>query len=191
MEVRVLVVCTGNVCRSPIAEQVLRARLAAAGVDATVSSAGTAALVGAPMTEEAAARSRRLGGDPSGHIAVEVTAEMLRDVDLVLTATRAHRAAVARLEPRAIRRSFTLLEFSRLAAAGAAEPVDGFVEYVAAVAAARGIVPPPLEPADDDIVDPYGRGPGIYDVAASLIDRAVDQVVRALAAVPLGRTGVR
>ncbi|GMA87571.1 hypothetical protein GCM10025868_28210 [Angustibacter aerolatus] len=54
---RVLVVCTGNVCRSPLVERLLRQRLGTDAVD--VSSAGTQALVGEPMTDPAAAEPGR------------------------------------------------------------------------------------------------------------------------------------
>ena len=52
---RILIVCTGNICRSPLAEQLLRQNLTAAGIDAVVTSAGTRAMTGSAMTPEAAA----------------------------------------------------------------------------------------------------------------------------------------
>ena len=135
MTFRILTVCTGNICRSPLAEQLLRRELA--GVDAVVSSAGTGALVGHPMADRAAAYSRRLGGEPDAHAGRQLTSALLRESDLVLVATRRHRKAVVELLPRASRSTFTLREFARLlgtvnpddraevAAEGDAEPVQG------------------------------------------------------------------
>jgi len=173
----VLVVCTGNVCRSPLAEQLLSARLHAVGVPAIVSSAGTAALVGEPMTDQAARLSERYGGTPDGHRARQLTAPLVANADLVLTATRRHRALVVSELPRASRYTFTLNEFARIS--GALEPErltatggrpDGLVE---AVAASRGFVPPLARPEDDDIVDPYRRSQEVYDASGAAIDRAV------------------
>ncbi|SFR72172.1 protein-tyrosine phosphatase [Agromyces sp. CF514] len=208
----VLVVCTGNICRSPVAERVLAARLAAAGIDdVRVSSAGTSALVGEPMTPEAADLAVRLGADPTGHAARRLTAQLIEDADLVLTATRAHRAQVAELVPRAARRAFTLREFARvlafLAADGGLDTGDDTPDpdsvaqrlgatvlalqdsgstsrlqrATDAAARSRGLAPPPPDPNDDDILDPYGAPIAIYDEAGRLIDDAVDSIVSALA----------
>src|SRR6266487_4367262 len=100
---RVLVVCAGNVCRSPLAERLIRARLAAAlggGAERfLVASAGTEAVAGTPMDQRAAAVARSLGADPDGFRAQPVSADLVAGADLVLTATREHRAAVVRLHP--------------------------------------------------------------------------------------------
>ena len=94
----ILVVCLGNVCRSPLAEQVLRMRFAELLGDGSpavrVSSAGARALVGRPMDEHAAAELRRLGGDPEGFAATQLTAAAAGAADLVLTATRELRSRV-------------------------------------------------------------------------------------------------
>ena len=84
----VLVVCTGNVCRSPYVHRLLVAEL---GAGVRVASAGTGALEGYPMDRRAAERLRRAGGDPEGFVARQVDEEILDGADLVLTATRAHR----------------------------------------------------------------------------------------------------
>ncbi|RXZ72232.1 low molecular weight phosphatase family protein [Agromyces albus] len=188
MSFSILVVCTGNVCRSPLAEQLLAARLATAGIDASVSSGGTAALVGQAMPQEASALSLRYGGVPDRHVARQLTASLIDDADLVLTATREHRAAVASLVPRSARRAYTLAEFARIAEflesspegaeslASVASPVD----VIAAISMNRGFAAPPAQPTDDDIVDPYGRPAEIYEASARVIDAAVTAVVRAL-----------
>ena len=181
----VLVVCTGNICRSPLAAQLLSARLAVSPVPFAVSSAGTAARPGAPMDETSAEQSRARGGAPGSHGATRLTEEVVRHADLVLVAAREHRAAVVRLAPRVARRTFTLEEFARLA--GSLDPADlgSAVDpeaVVALVAGTRGTVRPPDDPGDDDVVDPYRRSVDVHEQAAADIDRTVDAVVRALRA---------
>ncbi|WP_104083270.1 hypothetical protein [Cryobacterium sp. Y11] len=113
---RILIVCTGNICRSPLAEQLLRASLSAAGIDAVVTSAGTRAMTGSAMTPEAAVLSTQYGAASTDHIARQLTEQLIAGADLVLTATRDHRREVVTLLPKATRYTFTLNQFARLVA---------------------------------------------------------------------------
>ncbi|WP_043644228.1 low molecular weight protein-tyrosine-phosphatase [Nocardioides alkalitolerans] len=82
---RVAVVCLGNICRSPIAHVVLADRVAAAGLDVEVVSAGTAGWhVGKPMDERSAHVLTQAGYDASRHRGRQVTAGDLDALDLVL-----------------------------------------------------------------------------------------------------------
>uniref|UniRef100_UPI00110CA76D arsenate reductase/protein-tyrosine-phosphatase family protein n=1 Tax=Modestobacter altitudinis TaxID=2213158 RepID=UPI00110CA76D len=113
---RLLFVCTGNLCRSPLAERLFRSWVerelgSARGV--RVESAGTAAAVG-PMDERAAQALRELGGEPDGAVARQLQAGETADIDLVLTMTREQRREVLRRDPRAMRRVFTLAEAATL-----------------------------------------------------------------------------
>src|SRR6266496_2360661 len=143
---RVLIVCAGNVCRSPLAELLIRTRLSAAlgaGADQfRVVSAGTEALTGAPMDQRAAAVARSLGAEPDGFRSRPVTPDLVAGADLVLTATREQRAAVVRLHPPAHRYAFTVREFGRLAAAiPAGERPAGLGPAARAGALARPLPP--------------------------------------------------
>ncbi|BCT77041.1 low molecular weight phosphatase family protein [Sinomonas cyclohexanicum] len=169
----ILLVCSGNLCRSPWAEQFLRMRVAAPGV--AFSSAGLVAAYGHAMPEEASLLSRRYGGLPDGHRSRPLSAELLRSADVVLTASREQRGAVAHLLPRMSARTFTISEFSRLLGAlrpptGPDRPIpwDGLVESLRAV---RGLVPPPGDPEADDIEDPYRRPLAVYERVAARLDR--------------------
>jgi protein-tyrosine phosphatase len=181
----ILTVCTGNICRSPLAEQLLHARLTAAGVTVTVLSAGTNAMVGHGMTAEAAELSTHFGGEPAAHVARLLTEELIAGADLVLTATREHRSEVVSLHPRASRYTYTLNQFARLVAqveSPTVVPVERPLDtFVAEISATRGFAPPPASPTDDDIIDPYRQSQTVYDEAGKAIDAAVRIITRALA----------
>ena len=101
-----------------MAEQLLRARatsaLGAAAATVVVSSAGTEAPDGRPMDPDSAQAVAELGADPTGARSRRLGAGDTDGVDLVLTATRWHRRAVLELDPRALRRVFTLGEAVQL-----------------------------------------------------------------------------
>ncbi|MFP7761479.1 low molecular weight phosphatase family protein [Marisediminicola sp. LYQ85] len=178
----ILVVCTGNICRSPMAERVLAAKLERAGVATVVTSAGTHALVGAPMTDQARALTEKLGAPGADHRARLLTADLVASADLVLTATREHRHAVVSLHPRAARFAFTLRQFARLVddVEFDGSGVHDGPTLVTEAAALRGLVAPPATPELDDIVDPYRRSQAVYDEAAEAVDAAVTTIVTAL-----------
>lgn len=186
---QVLVVCTGNVCRSPFIERLLVAHLHEAGVERQygVHSAGTGALVGEPMDERAAARLAHAGGSSEGFVARALRAELVAEADLVLTATRRHRGQVASLHPKALRYTFTLRDFAGLAdqvpaeAAHAALAESGLPGLVAAVAGRRGLTPP-LTEEQADIVDPFRRADEVFDRMSEQVLSTLPQVVRVLAA---------
>lgn len=85
---RLIVICTGNICRSPIAEALLRARLGAR-VD-HVESAGTGALIGYPADPLATAVAAEYGLDIRAHRAQQATLPLLASMDLILTLDQSH-----------------------------------------------------------------------------------------------------
>ncbi|WP_104192593.1 low molecular weight phosphatase family protein [Cryobacterium sp. Y82] len=198
LPVRILVVCTGNICRSPLAEQLLRQSLAAAGIKAVVTSAGTHAMTGSAMTPEAAALSVEYGAASTEHVARQLTEQLIADADLVLTATRDHRRDVVTLLPKATRYTFTLNQFARLVSqADASNPLVetvipvpqtdsppslDFPAYIASVAATRGLHPSPTPPTLDDVDDPYRQSAAVYARAAVAINGSVTAITAALVA---------
>ena len=97
---RVLFVCLGNICRSPTAEGVLRARAAAAGVSLTVDSAGTGGWhVGETPDRRAQAEARKRGYDLSHQRARQTSAQDFRDFDLIFAMDRSNLANLTQLRP--------------------------------------------------------------------------------------------
>ena len=95
---RILLVCTGNICRSPLAAALLDRALAQRGIDGIeVGSAGTGAWDGAPVSEGAYLVGLERGLDLSAHRARLLTRELVEDADLILTMARHHRARVDEL----------------------------------------------------------------------------------------------
>ena len=110
---RVLYVCTANICRSASAQALLRESLAAApeleGVQ--VLSAGTDAIPGAQGCPVAPA----LAGHAQEHHSQSLTAELVAWADLILPAARDHRPAIVALAPASRSRTFTIRQAGRIA----------------------------------------------------------------------------
>ncbi|MBX3402779.1 MAG: low molecular weight protein arginine phosphatase [Phycisphaeraceae bacterium] len=106
----VLFVCTGNTCRSPMAESIAAGLLAQAsgGEAVRVMSAGAAAGTGMPMTPEAADAVRELGFLSRPHSSRPLTRRLIAEADVVLAMTRSHAAAVLDLDPGAADKVQTL-----------------------------------------------------------------------------------
>ncbi|WP_084524152.1 arsenate reductase/protein-tyrosine-phosphatase family protein [Nocardia inohanensis] len=122
----VLFVCSGNVCRSVIAERLTLAVAADHGLeDLTAESAGVRALVGFPVEPLAAQTITGLGGDPGNFKARRLKPDMVHRADLVLTMTEQLRDQVRELVPEALPRTFTLLEAYRIAKVSGARTVVG------------------------------------------------------------------
>lgn len=95
----VLVVCVGNICRSPVGERLLAARLRERGHPLTVSSAGIGALVGHAADETAAAVAASHGIDLDGHVARQFNRALGLDHDLILTMEPGHRREIIKAAP--------------------------------------------------------------------------------------------
>ena len=95
---RILLVCTGNICRSPLAAALLERALTERGIEGiAVASAGTGAWDGAPVSEGAYLVGLERKLDLSGHRARLLTRELVESAELVLTMARHHRARVDEL----------------------------------------------------------------------------------------------
>ncbi|WP_374968445.1 low molecular weight phosphatase family protein [Terrabacter sp. BE26] len=183
----ILVVCTGNVCRSPYIERRLAQLCASSGI--VVSSAGTGALVGSPIDPGSLGELRARGASTAEFAARQVTERMVADADLVLTATRVHRAEIVRLLPRSMGYCFALSDFADLVADADAEVLAEFGDpelggtwtaHVAGFAAERRGTIPPRPREESDIFDPYGQGRSAFARMAREVERALPAVTAVL-----------
>lgn len=119
---RILVVCTGNICRSPVAERLLAQRLRETGIEGVrVESAGLRAHAGRDMEPRARELLTRHGADAAGFASRGIREVDLGGIDLVLTATEAQRRRIVATEPTAPARVRTLLGLT-----GGGDLVDPF-----------------------------------------------------------------
>lgn len=179
-----LFVCTGNICRSPAAELLLRAGLGdGSGID--TASAGIAALSGEPVAPPMARLLLNRGIDPAGFTARQLDPAVTRSAALVLTMTTEQRSVVVARAPAAVRRTFTLREFvgllgladTRMTTGG---PEDRLSALVRSVTRSRGLLA--AAPEDYDIEDPYRRPDDVYARVLTQLELNVAAVVAAVKA---------
>ena len=181
---RLLFVCTGNLCRSPFAERRAAALLQwgpAPRPAVELASAGTRAVVGEAMDPDTARVLAEFGGTAEGHRAQRLTPELVQGADIVLAMTEAHRTAVLELSPRSLAKTFTLTEAAGLTEAvteraGAAEHPGG---RVALLAGARAWLAPGRR-RFPDVVDPIGRPLAVHQEVGRVIDEALRVVLPGL-----------
>lgn len=177
----VLVLCTGNICRSPIAEAFLRERLAARGVVATVHSAGLLN-TGAPANEHGVAVMAGFGLDLRSHRSRLLTEDMIRGADLVLGMARDHVRQAVVLVPDSWPRAFTIKELVRRGAEiGPRKPDETVPEWLARAHAGREHADLLGEGTDDDVFDPIGYPRAHFKACALELHGLVTALVDLLA----------
>lgn len=180
----VLHVCLANQCRSPLAEALMRRRLAERGLAdvVRVSSAGVRARPGRAIWPPAAQWAAEQGLPVSGITSRAMTPAMVAEADLVLAATRALRDVVLAQAPTALRRTFTWRELAWLLDGVSPADLAGAdaaarLRALPALALSRRGRRPAVDPEDLDVIDPVDRDPSVLPVAAGQIDSAVSTVV--------------
>ena len=147
---KLLFVCTGNICRSPTAESVFRARAADLS-DVAADSAGLDAYhVGEPPDPRAQESARRRGYDLGGQKARRLRVDDFREFDLILAMDRGHLRSMLRMAPK------TSHDRIRL-----------FLDYAP-------------ETGQRDVPDPWYGGPADFERMLDLVEAGVDGLVAAL-----------
>jgi len=180
----ILVVCSGNICRSPVAEGLLRRgvqRRFGAGAP-EVTSAGTIGLEGSSATPESVQAASERGVDISMHLARRLTDTMVERADLVVCMAAEHRVEIEGRVPAAADRTFTLKELTRLLEddAPSTPQGEGALEARATAAAAIRARGGASNPYDEDIVDPLGMPLETYRAIAWELDEWADRLLAGL-----------
>ncbi|HOB11529.1 MAG TPA: low molecular weight protein arginine phosphatase [Syntrophomonadaceae bacterium] len=145
---KVLFVCTGNTCRSPMAEALFTRMLQLSGYPADeirVESAGLYAWENDQATPEAIEVMSQLGIDLTGHRSRSIDDAMVQEADLILTMTRNHRDKLQELFPHLRSKIYTLAEY-------AGQP-------------------------DEEIPDPYGQNIETYQQALQQIKSLLEKII--------------
>jgi protein-tyrosine phosphatase len=176
----VLMVCTGNICRSPAAERLARHHWGSHG-DITVTSAGTGALVGEPINLSMRHLMLLDALDTVDFAARHLTSQLVAGSDVILGMTTRHRKGAISMDPASLRKTFTLMEFARIAEAAARDlrtetPADRLREIVEVAHLHRA----PGEGDEINIRDPFGHGTEVYEMSYGAIKQSVLTVSRVI-----------
>lgn len=151
MSQNILFVCTGNSCRSVMAEGLFRRAVAGREKDFVVGSAGVAAYDGYPSTMETIRAMRKEGVDVSGHRSRRLTREMVREADKIFVMEKMHREMILNFWPEAVGKVRLLTQFSPSAD-------EKMLEL--------------------DVPDPIGTSDEFYGQTLKIIDGCVREIIK-------------
>lgn len=176
---RLLLVCTANQCRSPLAEFLLRRAARDRGLGWRVGSAGTHAPMGMPMHPHAQQLLSSRGFEIDGWYTRMVDDGLLDSSDLILTATRQHSSYLLGVRPELRTRMFPLRRFARMVERvrrtggwSAADDLGTLLNLL------RGTGMPGAD-EEDDLADPVGQPYRRFKACARDIDQAIEQILGA------------
>jgi protein-tyrosine phosphatase len=169
LALKLLFVCTGNICRSPTAERLAVAYAAHSETGGfTASSAGTRAVIGSAIHDDAAQMIEKLGGDVTDFAARQLSRKIASDADLIITMTTAHRDKVLELAPHRLHRTFTLSEAACLISQDGARTIPDLAALRPRSAATSELM---------DIPDPIGQTAEVFEHCASLISNLLPPIL--------------
>lgn len=170
-------ICTGNICRSPMAEAMLRARLAKLRPPVEVGSAGLL-FDGRPAEPNAVKVMAKRGLDVSDHKARKISADLLAGTSLIIGMERKHIREVATLDTSLFARSFTLPEIVHLASlVGARQKGQRLRDWAEHIGNLRDPVEYARSDRASEIRDPMGGSVRAFRTCADVIDLRLAQLV--------------
>lgn len=122
---KILIVCTGNTCRSPMAEGIFTSLIKENNLDIEISSAGTYAFDGDSVTNHAEKALKKIGIDISNHKSTLAHSYLIEKVDLILTMTTSHKETIIRKFPESKDKVFSLYEYAFAEFKDVADPFGG------------------------------------------------------------------
>lgn len=181
---RLLFVCTGNTCRSPMAEGLFRLVAARRGIMAEAQSAGVHAVNGMPISGHAADILQDKGAE-CPMASQELTAELTEWADLILTMTTDHKKQVIQQFPETVGKTFTLMEFAA-ADSEQSRIVEERERLVSELQIKHALQQPITDEEKEqllkleemmpefDIIDPFGGRFEAYRFCAEAIEAAIE-----------------
>ena len=146
---KIMFICTGNICRSAMAEGMMRKLIKEKNIDAEVYSCGIYAETGNDPTYNAQEAASEYGADISNHRATNIRDSKIEEMDIILCATISHKQSVLYLHPEVEGKVFTMKEYAKLDKNG----------------------------QDMDIKDPWGYDEFVYRKCASEIEECLKKIV--------------
>jgi len=177
--VNILVICTANQCRSPMAAAILHRALTRRGVQAEIRSAGTSVVGSAPATHDAVVVMKAEGLDISTHRSRPLEPNDADRSDIIITMTRAQLRDVATQSPAAFSRVFTLKELARRARGHGRVEGEDVGAWVTRLGAGRRTTDLLGDDPVDDVEDPIGCPIEVYSAVARELTHAISSVVDA------------
>ncbi|MDG2262730.1 MAG: hypothetical protein P8N50_10365 [Actinomycetota bacterium] len=172
--------CTGNICRSPMAEYLMRGRAEQHGLPLSVLSSGLQ-LEDTPASAHAVTVVGDRGFDMTPHRSRIINEDLVKASDLVLGMTGRHVREAAILDMGDAHMIYTLREFVRRSSMESPRAADESIgEYTKRLHARRSLAQLGSGGPNDDVDDPYGRRKGIYKKTANDLEVLVDEALSAL-----------
>lgn len=148
----IMFICTGNICRSAMADGMMNKLIKENNIDVEVYSCGVYAETGNGATYNAVEAAKEYGADISSHRATNIRDSKIKEMDLILCATMSHKQSVVYLYPKLKGKVFTMKEYANLDKEG----------------------------QDMDIKDPWGYDEFVYRKCASEINECLEKTIEIL-----------